>query len=531
MHKYVLIAIFAACAHTALTDRVRADQPGDSAVRDTRLYHEPHRPQFHFSPPQQWMNDPNGLIFDRGEYHLFYQYHPYSNKWGPMHWGHAVSRDTVHWENLPIALFPDRNGAIFSGSAILDSANTSGFGSRAKPALVAMFTYHDHLSENLGSTGFEAQGLAYSLDAGRNWIKYPGNPVLTSPAVRDFRDPKVFWFAPTKRWIVALAMADHIAFYSSRDLKRWTHESDFGRDWGSHAGVWECPDLFAMPVQGSTKTNYVLLVSVGKGGPNGGTATQYFVGDFDGHGFSLDPTQHEKLRSAAQWIDYGTDNYAGSTWSTAKPNNGRPRFIGWMSNWQYATVVPTERWRSAMTLPRELSLVNTERGFEVHSLPAPEVQTLRTAQANFAAQRIAQPFELANAANNKSGLMELNLDLDTRAADTAELIFSNELGEMTVFRINKKEKRYELDRRSSGAVNFDPTFSGIQTAPMRDHGDRQILQVFVDQSSIEIFINRGELVLTALVFPAVPYNSIQLRSESEIGLTAGTVYALKSIWD
>jgi len=242
-------------------------------VRAEGLYHEAHRPQFHFSPPQQWMNDPNGLVYDRGEYHLFYQYNPYGNRWGPMHWGHAVSPDMVHWENLPIALYPDRIGAIFSGSAVLDVNNTSGFGARANPPLVAIFTFHDHLRENLGETGFQSQGLAYSLDRGRSWIKYAGNPVLTSPGVRDFRDPKVFWYAPDHKWVMTLAVADHIAFYSSSDLEHWAHESDFGSGLGSHAGVWECPDLIRLAVQGTSTSRYVLLVSVGRGGPNGGSAT------------------------------------------------------------------------------------------------------------------------------------------------------------------------------------------------------------------------------------------------------------------
>ena len=211
------------------------------------LYQEPYRPQFHYTPPQQWMNDPNGMVYDHGEYHLHYQYNPYSNKWGPMHWGHAVSRDMVHWRQLPIALYPDRLGTIFSGSAVVDAGNTSGFGTRGQPPLVAMYTYHDHLRENLGLSGYQSQGIAYSRDHGRNWIKYAGNPVLTSPAVRDFRDPKVFWHAATRRWIAALAVADHIAFYSSPDLKHWGHESDFGQQWGSHQGVWECPDLIDMP--------------------------------------------------------------------------------------------------------------------------------------------------------------------------------------------------------------------------------------------------------------------------------------------
>lgn len=495
------------------------------------LYHEAHRPQFHFSPPQQWMNDPNGMVYDHGEYHLFYQYNPYSNKWGPMHWGHAVSRDTVSWENLPIALYPDRNGTIFSGSAVLDSANTSKFGTKGKPALVAMFTYHDHLSENLGHTGFQSQGIAYSLDNGRNWVKYPGNPVLTSPNVRDFRDPKVFWHAPSRKWIVALAVADHVAIYASPDLTHWTHESDFGQGLGSHGGVWECPDLIAMTVEGTAAHKYVLMVSIGKGGPNGGSATQYFVGAFDGHQFTLDADQAARLQTSPLWVDYGTDDYAGSTWFGGPADEDRPRFLGWMSNWQYATVVPTERWRSAMTLPRELRLANTDRGLELHSLPAAELTLLHQRAAVIAAQTVSAPLDLTQAAAVKGHLLELVLELDTRAADLAELTFANSKGEATVFRVNRKERRYELDRRTSGAVDFHPVFANLETAPLRGTGEHVALHVFLDESSLEVFINNGETVMTAIVFPTTPYDAVTLKADRDIGLGVATVYELKSIWN
>ena len=498
---------------------------------DDGLYHEAFRPQFHYTPPQQWMNDPNGMVYDHGEYHLYYQYNPYSNKWGPMHWGHARSRDLVHWQQQPIALYPDRLGTIFSGSAVVDIANTSGFGSRARPAMVAMYTYHDHLSENLGHTGFESQGLAFSLDHGRNWTKYAGNPVLTSPAVRDFRDPKVVWHAPTQRWLVALAVADHVAFYSSRDLKHWLHESDFGAEWGSHGGVWECPDLIAMTIDGTAQRKYVLLVSIGKGGPNGGSDTQYFVGDFDGHRFTPDGASRGPPQSVPRWLDYGTDDYAGSTWSGAAPSDRRQLFIGWMSNWQYATAVPTERWRSAMTLPRELRLVDSARGAELHSLPVAELASLRRTAAVIGPRVVAAPLDLTHAAKTSSGLLELDIDLDTAGAAISELSFANARGESTIFRIKRAERRFELDRSASGAVGFSPQFAGVQTAPWLGSSDRVRLRIYLDQSSIEVFVDDGDTVLTALVFPATPYDSVLLRSAGgTIGLNAATVYELGSIW-
>ena len=495
------------------------------------LYHEPYRPQFHFSPPQQWMNDPNGLVYAAGEYHLFYQYNPYANKWGPMHWGHAVSRDMVRWENLPIALYPDRNGTIFSGSAVLDAANTSGFGTKGRAPLVAMFTYHDHLSKNLGRTGFQSQGLAFSLDRGRNWTKYPGNPVLTSPAIRDFRDPKVFWYAPAREWIVALAVADHIAFYSSPNLKRWTHESDFGQEWGAHGGVWECPDLFDATVEGTSVKKWVLLVSINPGGPNGGSATQYFSGDFDGHRFTPEGGRPARPQSTAQWLDYGTDDYAGSTWSGAAPHDGRQRFIGWMNNWLYGTSVPTERWRSAMTVPRELKLVQTGRGLELHSTPVRELDALRTTSLPIAAQSGARVMDLTGLAGAKGGKLELDLNLDLRDADVVDLCFANARGESTVFRVDRHEGKYVLDRSASGAVAFSSGFTAPQVAPIPDSGRMLQLRVYVDHSSLEIFLNEGETVFTALVFPSAPYDRVSLRADRGIDLSAGTIHELRSIWE
>ncbi len=489
------------------------------------------------------MNDPNGLVYDHGEYHLFYQHNPYSNKWGPMHWGHAVSSDLVHWDNLPIALYPDRNGTIFSGSAVLDVANTSGFGLRAKPPLVAIYTYHDHLREHLGETGFQSQGLAYSLDRGRNWVKYAGNPVLTNSEVRDFRDPKVFWYAPDRKWIMALAVADHVAFYSSHNLKHWMHESDFGKEWGSHGGVWECPDLFAATVEGTSLRKYVLLVSINPGGPNGGSATQYFVGDFDGHRFTLDSALQLKLKTDATepaagqaqidralWLDYGTDDYAGSTWSGGAPGDARQLFIGWMNNWVYANEVPTERWRSAMTVPRELRLFQTERGLELHSTPVRELDSLRKESKPIAARSSAGPMDLTELAGAKGGLMELELNLDSRSADTVELRFANASGESTTFRVNKIKRRYELDRSASGTVAFNAAFGDVQVAPILGSAQALKLRIYMDHSSLEIFLNEGETVFTSLVFPSVPYNLISLKSDQEIELRAGTIYELQSIW-
>lgn len=308
------------------------------------LYNEQHRPQIHFSPKEKWMNDPNGMVYLNGNYHLFFQYHPGSTIWGPMHWGHAISKDLIHWDEQPIALYPDSLGTIFSGSAVLDFNNTSGFGKDGKIPLIAIFTHHDTIGAKARTNNYQSQSIAYSLDEGKTWTKYANNPVVKNPGIRDFRDPKVMWYEDGKKWVMTLATKDRVTFYSSKNLKEWTKESEFGETVGAHGGVWECPDLFPLKYKGDNV--WVLMVSINPGGPNKGSATQYFTGKFDGKNFT-------PFQTDTRWIDYGTDNYAGVTWSNTRD---RKIFLGWMSNWQYARVVPTEKWRSAMTVPRDLNL-------------------------------------------------------------------------------------------------------------------------------------------------------------------------------
>lgn len=462
-------------------------------------YQEKHRPQFHFTPPSQWMNDPNGMFLYEGEYHLFYQYYPDSNVWGPMHWGHAVSTDMVRWEHLPIALYPDSLGYIFSGSAVVDWENSSGFGAKDNPPIVAIYTYHDPAGEKSGRIDFQYQGIAYSLDKGRTWQKAESNPVLPNPGIRDFRDPKVMWFESDKKWIMTLAVSDHVSFYSSPDLKIWTKESDFGADWGSHAGVWECPDLFEMNVQGADEKKWVLLVSINPGGPHGGSATQYFVGDFDGSQFLLDEDFMDELetdespgaeagKENAIWLDHGADNYAGVTWSDIPEADGRRLFIGWMSNWQYAQIVPTVEWRSAMTLPRSLTLNKNEKDYRIWSQPIEEISSI--------VQEAVDPEALS------SGTYKITFDVD----GDFELNLFNELKESVSIAV--KGKVFQFDRSGAGVVDFHEDFGATHHVELETTIEN--MMVFVDRSSIEIFINGGEMVLTEIVFPNEPLLNIDL---------------------
>lgn len=486
---------------------------------------EKHRPLFHFSPPKNWMNDPNGMVYYQGEYHLFYQHYPDQPIWGPMHWGHAISKDLVHWQHLPIALFPDSLGYIFSGSAVVDWQNSSGLGSRQNPPIVAVYTYHSMSGEKSGRQDFQNQGIAYSLDKGRTWQKYAQNPVLKSPQKRDFRDPKVFWYAPTQKWLMTLAVADHIEFYSSQNLKDWSFESAFGVNLGAHGGVWECPDLFELPINGNAnEKKWVLLVSINPGGPNGGSATQYFIGDFDGQSF-------KNLDSKTRWVDYGTDNYAGVTWSDLPQNDSRRIFLGWMSNWNYANQVPTENWRSANTIPRTLSLVKATDDFILTSSPVVELQKLRQKKQKIKAQSITQKINLDLSKPSKSGAYELilNLDLTNDSQDIA-VEFKNSLGEKLMVGYEKRTNQFYIDRSNAGQKNFKEGFAEKHFAPRLAKNSTVKLHIFLDVASVELFADDGQTVMTDIFFPNKIMTDAQIISNASFILKSGEIYGLKSIF-
>jgi fructan beta-fructosidase len=493
-------------------------------------YNEPYRPAYHFSPDSMWMNDPNGMVYFEGAYHLFYQHYPHGNTWGPMHWGHAVSTDLVHWEHLPIALYPDSLGYIFSGSAVIDWPNSTGLGTPEHPPMIAIFTHHNPELAKVGSDLAQYQSIAYSLDRGRSWTKYPGNPVLPNPGIRDFRDPKVFRYKPDGKWIMTLAAQDRVMFYSSPDLIEWTRESEFGGDAGAHGGVWECPDLFPLEINGTTK--WVLLVSINPGGPSGGSATQYFVGEFDGHHFT-----NESGTDFPLWIDYGKDNYAGVTWSDIPKEDGRRIFIGWMSNWQYANQVPTEHWRNAMTLPRKLSLLEKEGRFLLISLPVKETELLRKTSTTVEPGEIGTGFDLIPPVETGDPLLELDLNFDPAPGTPWE-----ETGDFGILLCNRKDSlrvtidpapgQVSIDRTGAGTDQFSSDFPGIHTAPIPEISGSIRLHAFIDRSSMELFINDGECVMTELFFPSTPYERVILFTEDpSIRLDKGEIHQLKSIWD
>ncbi|MHB8751283.1 MAG: glycoside hydrolase family 32 protein [Aggregatilineales bacterium] len=465
------------------------------------MYHEPFRPQFHYSPPCCWMNDPNGLVYLDGEYHLFYQFNPGGLTSGSQHWGHAVSPDLVHWETLPIALYPDEHGTIWSGSAVIDTNNTSGFG---KNAMVAIYSYNT-----------QTQGVAYSTDRGRTWTKYPGNPVIGA-LEKDFRDPKVFWHPDSGQWVMVIAAGHEVRFFTSPNLREWTFSGKFAG--GNTMGVWEVPDLFPLEIDGQTK--WVLLVSSSNFAPAGGNGVQYFIGSFDGHTFTND------YPAATLWLDYGPDNYAGTTWSNEP--NGKHIYIGWMNNWAYADQIPTSTWRGATTLPRELQLVRTPDGIRLSQSPIAALSSLRTLLGTWDGL-------------NVSG----ELPLDKAHGRTLEIIADFEPGDATRFGIdvdngqdlrtrivyNAKQSQLLISRPATTAngeiAGFTPAFGArvaIDNGHVRFH-------LFVDESSVEVFANDGLTVLTSQTFVNPANDGVAVFAENGLAkLSHLEVYALASIW-
>ncbi|MEY3367115.1 MAG: hypothetical protein RI973_270 [Bacteroidota bacterium] len=513
----------------------QAPGESESAELSKDSYNEPHRPQLHFSPPKMWMNDPNGMVYFEGEYHLFYQHYPDSNVWGPMHWGHAVSKDMVHWEHLPIALYPDSLGYIFSGSAVVDWENSSGFGKDGQPPLVAIFTHHDMAAEKAGRSDYQYQSIAWSNDRGRTWTKYEGNPVLKNPGdTRDFRDPKVFWHEESSKWVMTLAVKDHVRFYSSPDLKSWTFLSEFGRKHGTHAGVWECPDLFPMMANDKEK-KWVLLVSINPGGPNGGSATQYFVGQFDGKNFTVDPAFAKDVENEmAVWLDYGRDNYAGVTWSDIPREDGRRLIIGWMSNWDYSQVVPTQAWRSAMTLPRSLYLGASGQGLRLFSRPVAELESLQRLSYSLDARPLSGEFDLTGSLEFSPDLMEVLLEVDFPEGTAADfgLTLSNAAGEEYSIGYDASKVGFYSDRTRAGAADFSGKFAAQRhLAPRVNPASRLRFHLFIDRASCELFADWGTTVMTECFFPSVPFDRVKIYSKNgEVQIVSGQFHQLQSIW-
>ena len=463
------------------------------------------RPVYHHTPAYGWMNDPNGMFYKDGVYHLYFQYNPYGSVWGNMHWGHSTSTDLMHWKFEGCAIVPDAWGAIFSGSCVVDHNNTAGLG---KGAVVAFYT-----SAKATPWGdVQSQSMAYSLDNGKTFTKYEGNPILTS-SEKDFRDPKVFWYAPGKHWVMMLAVGQHMEIYSSVNLKEWKKESEFGAMQGAHGGVWECPDLVEIPVEGTREKKWVLICNLNPGGPFGGSAAQYFVGSFDGKKFvNESPTQ-------TKWMDWGKDNYATVTWNNAP--DGRCIALGWMSNWQYANNVPTRQYRSANTLARDLTLYREGQELYLKSTPSVEVKKARGKKVSIPSFKVSEKHEMVNLFEEKQGAYEVEIVIQNAGASKIAFCLLNDKGEKVSMYYDLNRKQFVMDRSESGTVDFSKDFPAVTVAPV--NVDKELtLRLFVDRSSIEAFGEDGKFVMTNLVFPSQPYVKMCFEADKN-------GYAVKSL--
>ena len=491
-----------------------------------------YRPSYHFTPLYGWMNDPNGMVYKDGEYHLYFQYNPYGSKWGNMHWGHAVSKDLVHWENLDPAIARDPVGHIFSGSSVVDKKNTAGFG---KDAIIAIYT-------NNSVNHDEVQCIAYSNDNGRTFTKYEGNPVLTPfDGLKDFRDPKVFWYEKGKCWYMIVSADKETRFYKSKNLKKWTYVSAFGKGLGQQPCQYECPDFFQLPVNGDKKNmKWVMTMNINPGCWFGGSATEYFVGDFDGKNFTC-PDAHD-----VKWLDWGKDHYATVTFS----NTGdRVLGITWMSNWQYANLTPFKQNRGANGLPRELKLYEKNGKYYISEDVAPEVYALRKDTKNVADASVADEKMLAGVAANMEGAFEIEADVTPDANGIAGIELSNNKRERTMIYFDMKQGKVVMDRTESGlsdfgkqsvphdielawdkqlaaegkqparitnSINYKNDFALATWAPLslcEDGKKTYHVDIFVDKSSVELFVDGGRIAMTNLVFPVAPYENVKLYTQ------------------
>ena len=434
---------------------------------------EKYRPVYHHTPAWGWMNDPNGMFYKDGVWHLYFQYNPYGSQWENMTWGHSTSTDLIHWTFQGAPIEADAWGTIFSGSAVVDHNNTAGFG---KGAVVAMYT---SAGEN------QTQSIAYSNDNGQTFTKYDGNPVLTSNTP-DYRDPHVFWNEDIKRWNMIMAEGQHMDIYSSADLKEWKLESQFGAEYGNHGGVWECPDLMKMKVRGTDQYKWMLLCNINPGGPFGGSATQYFVGQFDGHKFTC-----ESAPEVTKWMDYGKDHYATVTFDNAP--DGRHVAMAWMSNWQYANQVPTMQYRSANSVPRDLDLYEYQGQTYCGVTPSPELAAARPKKAT---KTLTEACEMV-----------------VTLKGNATITLANDKGEQVVMTYDEKSRTFAMDRTKSGQKEFSDDFAALTVAPV--HGKMSQLRLFIDRSSIEVFDADGKMAMTNLVFPTKPYNKVLVKGKAK----------------
>jgi fructan beta-fructosidase len=480
-------------------------------------YSEQYRPQVHFSPRHNWTNDPNGLVYFEGEYHLFFQYNPFGDQWGHMSWGHAVSLDLLHWHELPVAIPENQDGMIFTGSVVVDRHNSSGFCADGKACLIAIYTVHAQTANGIRQT----QNIAYSRDRGRTWTRHAKNPVLDLQ-LADFRDPSVSWNDEARRWIMAVSLPkEHkIRFYASADLKTWTLLSDFGPA-GDVAGDWECPDLLRIPSESGKSPLWALKVGLNPGALQGGSGEQYFLGSFDGTRFtaSNEPGAHG-------WTNYGKDDYCAISFNGLSEKE-EPVLLGWMNNWEYASKLPTSPWRGQMSLPRRLSLVHDGAGLALrqepvtaglrstmHELPERALTAKSDAQHGLS---IAAPYEA-------------QLKFSASEAEPFGVRLYSDATHWTEIGFDTKKKIFYIDRTKSEGIAA-PGFAVRTEAPLSPARPYD-LRLIVDRSSVEASAQSGTIAMTDLIFPLSAKSTFEIFPASAAKNNAvGHLWELKSIWN
>lgn len=483
---------------------------------------ETYRPKIHFSPDHGWMSDPNGLVYYEGEYHLFYQ-HNFKGSAPGTYWGHSVSSDLLHWKHLPVALSPDSMGYIFSGSCVVDLKNTSGLGTIQNPPMLAFFTYHNPVVDLK-----QSQALAYSTDKGRSWKKYAANPIIKNPGLQDFRDPKVMWDESSKQWLMALSAGSVIQFYSSLDCLTWTFLSEFGTGKGDHIGPWECPDFFPIKVKATNETKWVLLVSVVDLSQNPdrlATATQYFIGDFNGKTFSTDQNE-------TRWVDHGKDCYAGNIFNNVTGN--RRIFIAWMQSHQYAGQVQnsiTKTWAGAATFPRELNVVKNDNTYFLQSQPIKELANLYDKEVKVKRAKIDSNLNLSNFLYFDKAPIEINLSF---AADHLPgrygIRLKNSLNEYITIYYDSQMEQFFVDRTNATGIKFNERFASIQKAHYKNKDETMNWRLLIDLASLEFFADGGKIVFSDTFYPTKPFDLIEVFSEQgSVILKSGSVHQLKTI--
>ena len=503
---------------------------GEAAGQASAGYDQRFRPQYHFSPEKNWMNDPNGLVYYEGRYHLFFQHNPKGNEWGNISWGHAVSNDLYHWEELPVALRPDDLGMAWSGSAVVDSTNSSGFFG-SKDGLVAFYTNAEDTNEDQEGFEKQRQSLAYSSNQGREWTKYDDNPIIADPGIKDFRDPKVFWHEQSQKWAMVLVAGEKIMLYGSKNLKDWNKLSEFGEGQGAHGGVWETPDLFKLPVDGDPNNlKWVLTLGINPGAAEGGSGEQYFIGDFDGETFT-----NSNSADTILWADYGKDFYAAQSWSNIPAEDRRRVWVGWMSNWQYAQEIPTSPWRSAMSVPRVLTLTDVPgEGIRLVQTPAEQLRGLRTKTREFRDVVVdsdggSLPQELGDTLGRS---YELVAEFEPNSAGEFGFEIRKNSDSRTVVGYDVQNSQMFVDRSNSGQTDFSEKFPGKHEAPLNPNQNGKVkMRILVDRSSVEVFGGGGITVVTDQIFPAENATGLSLYAKGgSARLVSLEAHHIESVW-